>query len=511
MGHNFPPTPPSRTSWDEFARWYTILTDPAAVAQAYIDFPETNPAGGAGLEISPDAAAIQFSAPLNGSPSPNFYPATMLHWAAPLLSLSTRTSDASGILTAADSGGGGPVTLPFTWRGVVLQGGIDPTDPPPPPVCIELDEYFCYSRMGRGDTYTPAINQADSSLHDIDSGGFRTDSWIELGVGGGAATATIDFDPDLELGDGTTSVGVALGIQFAIKPTTTFAASFELMWKLDGNFTVSLYARTNGGVNEYEWRISGTTVVATPKVDLAQNGWTVLGILVEVFHLSCEVASATCSGAPFGFNNETIVKITDLATLASGVQSFGASTTNSIDGMTFSSGSVDVGYACTVLGFTRTGIVLSEITVPANCLDFIGNVCTVPVEGTCVDFEPQRCIECFTDDRGIPPRVKSGPSPTIIITPDPTEDRVIVFDDLLGVEATLAAVDGIPFEPTFRLSPDGFPIQQDPDAPEVELTTNPLAIPVTLSDEGPPLDVPPDCPGTGDTGPARDDGIPYIP
>ena len=475
MPHTPLPIVQSRTSWDEFARWHAILTDPAAVAAAHSAYPATDPALGDGLAISPEAAAALFSAPLDGSPSPNFYPATIIDQRA-LTTLTLDTSVASGVATST-----GGVTLPYTWRGWVLQGGSDATVPPVPPlVCLD-PEYACYSRMGRGDTYTPAISQANPSLHDVDSGGFRTDSWIEIGAPAGVAAAVIDSflgGNAIELGATGETIGAAVALQVAVKPQGTFTGTFAKIWNMTGNLQVELYGRRVGGVDEYEWRISAQTLTATTKTALAQDGWVVVSALFEYFHLSCEVASATCSGAPFGYNNQTIVKITDLQSLQSITQEFSGTTGNSIDGMNFAGQAAKVGWACALVAFRRTGLVLSEITIPASCLSNGGNDCVVTLVDTCMAFDPTRCIECYPTDRVIPLRVKCGgdsPEVTLTITAGGAH---VLYDELVGIPAALGS-GGVEVDPTFRIDPSNcFPVQIVDTGAEVVVEDTPLALPV---------------------------------
>ncbi len=492
------PILPSRTSWNEFARWFAILTDPVAVAAAHSTYPATNPALGDGLAISPAAAAALFSAPLDGSPSPDFYPATIIDQRA-LTTLTLDTSVASGIATSA-----GGVTLPYTWRGYVLQGGTDADPEPPPPTgCLE-PEYKCYSRLGRGDTYTPAIDQASPSLHDIDTGGFRTDSWLETGVGGGVATATIDpfGGVPLELGDSSTQNGVAFGIQFALKITGTLPGAFTLLWQLNGNQQAQLWGRRVGGLDEYEWRTTpvGATVVASPKVALAQNGWIVFGVLYEAFHLVCKVASADCDATPFGTLSANVARITDLDSLVSDTVEFSANG-NSIDDMTFFAAATTVGWACALVGFVRTGIVLDGITVPANCLSFLGQTCLVPLTGTCMAFDPTRCIECYPTDRVIPLRVScAGVSPEMTLTITAGGVHVL-YDPIIGTPATLGP-GGVAVDPTFRIDPSNcFPVQIVDTGAEVVVEDNPLALPVRAAAGGPTINPPPTPPPDPTPGP----------
>ncbi|KKK67390.1 hypothetical protein LCGC14_2954560, partial [marine sediment metagenome] len=172
-------------------------------------------------------------------------------------------------------------------------------------------------------------------------------------------------------------------------------------------------------VNEFEWRgQGGLTLTATPKAALAIGDWIVFGLLFEVFHMVCNVASADCTAAPFGTNTAQAIKLTDLGSLTTATGDMGGNGTTLVD-MTFYSASTTIGWACAFLCYVRTGVVLDEITVPASCLSFLGQTCSFNFVGTCLEFDPTLCIECYPLDQQLPLRVKFGPNPVLTITPTP--------------------------------------------------------------------------------------------
>lgn len=408
----------------------------------------------------------------------------------------------------------------FTWTGFILRvGGTSaPVTGPLPDLtssCLEPDLYRCYNVMGDGDTYTPVIGGGDASLHPDGVGGYNGASWIDLGAGGGASAATIDpFDGvPLDLGAAGVEVGLGFGIQFAVNPVG-LPTSFTLLWQLNGNIQVQLYGREVAGVRSYEWRRSGATVMdATPKT-VSAGSWDVLGLVFEAYHLVCNVASADCGTDPFGTNNSTAIRYTDVQTGTQVVSQLGGSTGNTLDDMTFHrGGAAQTGWACAVVAYRRTGLGIADVDIPATCLLFLGQVCTVTPVDACLAFNPFFCPACFQSDvRMSPPRVIEGGTPALTVTLAEDSPPLTFDPDGIGEAVLFAAGARELTPPTVRSGAQGFPVTVDPAGLTFPASSDLTALPLRPG-VGPTVNLPesPECPNPGDTGAARDDGIPYTP
>ena len=390
-----------------------------------------------------------------------------------------------------------------------------PTPPPIPPTCLSA-LYVCYSQMGDGSVYLPTVGAGSPSLNA--SGGYMDLSWIDLGVGGGESAVTIDpFDgTPLDLGAAGVEVGLGFGIQFAVNPVG-LSSSFTLLWQTNGNIAVQLYGREVAGVRSYEWRRSGLTVMdATPKA-VSEGDWDVLGLVFEAYHLVCNVASPDCDAAPFGTSNSTVVRFTDVQTRTQVTQQLGGSTGNTLDDMTFHrGGAAQTGWACAVVAFRRTGLGIPDVDIPASCLLFLGQVCTVTPTDICLAFDPVVCQECYgMDTVSSPQRVRlPQPGETTTTVQLVASGEAPLTVDVFGVAISIGTSSTLFTPPAIRSSPQGFAVPSDPAGLTFPESSDSTALPLrTGGGEGPAvnLSADPECPNPGETGAARDDGIPYTP
>lgn len=376
-------------------------------------------------------------------------------------------------------------SVPWVWEGYICQsafGGCILPDPAgiTPPNCLDPTSFQCFSLMGEGTTYDPEISGGDVSLNT--SGGYRDRSYLRLGLGGGASTATIDVfgGTPLALGAAGSEVGIGFGIQFAVDPVG-MTGTFALLWEVSGNISAQLYGREVSGVREYEWRRAGTTVItATPKV-VSEGKWDVLGLVLEVYHLVCNVASADCSASPFGTSNSTVMRFTDMQTNETGIFQIGGSTGITLDDMTFhrSSGSTSTGWTCTYVAYRRSGIVVSEVTIPASCLSFLGQTCTVSPIDVCMTFTPRDCVECFGDDtKTSPPRIRPpqpGESTTIVQF---IANGVKTIFDPIG-DAVVIGTEGEELTPDcIREDSNGLSLSHDENGPSFSVGTALACVPI---------------------------------